>query len=744
MSRQESGMRTCASCGAPLVPGGRFCEQCGAPTTSQPAESRPAAALTAQAPAAGTSPSAGAGRRRRRGRRAGLIIAVVVCLLAGSVGGFLLLSRDDEPVSVTSPGGFEVRGPAAAFPGDDPRLTVNEREDTFLDAFGLDAERRVLSVTADDQPQRPVEIVLPYDPATVPEGSVPAVFYFDEDAALWLPIETEADPAGGRLIGTAEHFTEFAAGLLDGVLDAAETVVNTAATGVDWLGYQVAGVTGARAQEPSCAQPPGWVTGVQTTYDPGFRLSAALFACAEAVAGNPDRMRLRIAVNRAYGFALTTDPPAASVVVASTPQLSGNLGGTFSRRFRDEDGTVIAPGTATVVMEFDRPAADVQRLVIDGRMTAKSTLIDALMFALDVGSIFADGNPTEKVEAFECAVALIEGTADISSQSVFLGTWSKVVDDCLGPAAAGLGESALRKVGAGVSVGLSMGQVGQSFLDRERDLLSGVRIQVGVTTPGSFAGRWAGPVPQPNVRPYSTVVDVTDSGGRLSATVSYPELSCSGLWTQVSRSPERAELGETITINTSALCVPTNDIDLTLLDDGRLLVGYSAAPYPAFTAVLTRTGPPGSVSGGGGAPVDGPPAGAVYLSDVLVSSGGPGSSGQRIDPSASISGRTATHATGQWVGCSGSASSAEYDLGGRTRLTAWLGYRDFAEPGLVTEVGVYVDERLVSTLQVDLSGTGVDLDLPAGQRLRLAATLVGGTCGPHSEGYLAWGNGALS
>ena len=737
-----TGMRYCEHCGKPLVPAGRFCEHCGAPVAMTPPVAPPPVVPTAQTPVVPpTPPPTGHARPRRR---MALAIALVVCLVAAATGGFLFLTREDGPVSVTLPGGFEVRGPGEAFPGDDPELALTEREDGFLDAFGLDSERRVLSVTADEQPEGPVEIVVPYDPETVAEGAVPAVFYFDEDADLWLPIETEADPEGGRLIGTAEHFTDFAAGLLDGFLDVAETVVNTAATGVDWLAYQVASATGARAQEPACGAPAPWVTGIRTTYDPGFRLSAALFACAEAVAGNPDRVRLRIAVNRAYGFALTSDPPAASIAVEPTAQLTGALGATFSKQFRAENGTVIAPGTATVLMEFDRPADDVQQLAVEGHMTAESTLIDALMLALEVGSIFAEGDPTEKVEAFECAVALIKGAGDISSKSVFLGTWSKVVDDCLGPAARGAGDAVLRRFAMGISVGLSMGQVGQSFLDRERDLLDGVHLLVGVAAPGSFAGRWEGPVPQPGVPGYSTVVNVTDSAGRLSANVSYPELECSGIWTQVTRAQATAELDETITVGAGPRCVASSDINLTLLSDGRLRVTYAATLYPPFDAVLTRTGASGPSSTGGGGPVADPPAGAVYLSDVLTASGGPGSSGDRIDAGATISGRSAAHATSQWVGCSGDAAWAEYDLSGQTRLTGWLGYRDFAEPGLTTQVSVYVDDMIVSMLEVDLSGIEVDLDLPPGQRLRLEATLVGGDCGMHSEGYLAWGNGALS
>ena len=734
-------MTFCEHCGRPLTAGTRFCENCGAPV----AAAQPEAASSPVTDGLTSSSPAGAPARRGR-RRWRLVAAAVACLLvAGVIGGYVLLDREpDRPVAVTAPGGFAVRGPAAAFPDGEPVLAVSQREDRFLAAFGLDKLRRVVSVTADGQPQRPVEVVLPYDPATVPEGAVPAVFYFDEDADLWLPVETEADPVAGQLIGTTDHFTDFAAGLLDGLLDVALTVTNRAATGVDWLAYQVADTTGARAEQPKCGPRPDWVTGLQTTHEPGFRLSAALFGCPEVVEGNPDRLRVRIAVNRAYGFELTADPPAARIDIEPTPDLTGALGNTFSARFRSEDGTVIAPGTATVLMEFDRPA-EARHLVIDAHMTAASTLIDALMLSLDVGSVFATGDPTEKVEAFECGVALIKGRGDIETREVMLGTWSKVVTDCLGPAASGLGEVALRKLGASISVALSMGQVGQSAMDRQRDLLNGVRLQVGVVPAGTpttagFSGRWEGPVPQPFSVPYSTVANLVDSAGVLSATVTYPGLDCSGRWTQVSRSAAQAELTETIAGDPSFACVPSVGIRLTLLGDGRLLVTYSSGQQESFDAVLTRTGPPESLAD----EVAAQPAGAVFLSDVLVASGGAGPSGNLVSSDASISGKVAAHTTSQWVGCDGTSAWAEYSLDGRTRLTGWLGYRDFAEPDLLAAVRVFVDDRLVTTLEVGLAGSDVDLELPSGQRLRMEASLVSGSCGAHSEGYLAWGNGALS
>ena len=527
----------------------------------------------------------------RRARR--LVWVVVPAVLIAGGGGWFFLLRDDGGPStrVTADGGYEVRGPDAAFPEGPPALEFRESDDAFVADLGVGESGRVLSVSAPGQPDRPVEVVIPYDPDAVPEGATPAVFYYAADAQLWLPIETEVDAEAGVLVGTTDHFTDFVGALVDGWLDKTETVVNGVATGVDWLAYQVASVTGARANEATCGEKPVWVTDVVTTFDSGFPLSAPLFACAETIRDRSDAVRVRIAVNRAYGFEITTTPPATRLEVEPSAELGSALGQAFSRIFPAQDGRVIAPGTSTVVAEFDRPSQ--RTLTVEGHMTPQTILVDAVMLALDVGSPFASGDLTEKVEAFECAVSAIRGVVDIHQADVFLGAWSSIVDDCLGPVSRELGTDVLGKVGIGISVGLSMGQFAQSAMDRERDLFNGATVRLTVepaaATEGSggFAGRWEGPVPQPGSPEYSTVVDLVDSGGRLSATVSYPGLGCSGSWSQVARSGAQAELDETITDDPGATCVPLVDIQLTLLADGRLLVRYQ----DSFDAVLSRSGP---------------------------------------------------------------------------------------------------------------------------------------------------------
>lgn len=532
----------------------------------------------------------------RRGRRI-LLAAILVAALAAAVGVFLLMRGSEvgdsgARITVTAPGGFELRAPETAFPdGDVPSLDVGEREDAFLDAFAADDEPRVLSIDSEQQPAEAVEVVLPYQPDSLPAGTTPAIFYFDEYSSLWLPIDTQADPDGGLLIGTTEHFTDF----FSGVLEAIEDGVDAVATGVDWLAYQVAGVTGARVTKPDCDDDdlPDWVGGVQTTHQEGFPLSAGLFACAEAVPGRPDAVALRVAVNRAYGFRLAMDPVATSMSLEPSADLPAVLGSAFTRQFPDQDGTILAPGGSTVLIEFDRPE-DSPAITVRGSMTAETALIDALMFTFDVGKSFASADKIKSsVEAFECAVDDLQAAGDINSGEVFVGTWTSMLKDCLepilGPLASAEGKKALSRVGAGITVGLSLGQLAQSFLDRERDLLDGVAVTVAVRPAGVgtvFAGRWTGPVDQPGSRPYSTVVDIADDGGPLSGVVAYPELGCSGTWTQVSREGGTATMLEQITDDPQSSCVREVDIHLTLLADGRLRVGY----WDSFEAVLTRTG----------------------------------------------------------------------------------------------------------------------------------------------------------
>jgi pimeloyl-ACP methyl ester carboxylesterase len=103
---------------------------------------------------------------------------------------------------------------------------------------------------------------------------------------------------------------------------------------------------------------------------------------------------------------------------------------------------------------------------------------------------------------------------------------------------------------------------------------------------GVLAGTWTGPVPQPNSRPYTAIVRLRENSGTLSASVSYPELRCSGNWRQISRSASVVSLHEHITSNVEGGCVEDVGISLTLDRDDRLVVTY-LDPFE-FTATLTR------------------------------------------------------------------------------------------------------------------------------------------------------------
>jgi hypothetical protein len=137
------------------------------------------------------------------------------------------------------------------------------------------------------------------------------------------------------------------------------------------------------------------------------------------------------------------------------------------------------------------------------------------------------------------------------------------------------------------------------------------------------------------------------------------------------------------------------------------------------------------------------PGGSVSLSDRLIESGGVGDSGRAID--ADVSGLRAKAATTQWVGCDGEPAWADFGVRGETRFTATLDKRDFTGVDLTFTVRVRADGVVLRSIRVANAGVPIDIGLPRGTSvIRLEAEVLSGTCGAAPDGYLYWGDGALS
>jgi pimeloyl-ACP methyl ester carboxylesterase len=83
----------------------------------------------------------------------------------------------------------------------------------------------------------------------------------------------------------------------------------------------------------------------------------------------------------------------------------------------------------------------------------------------------------------------------------------------------------------------------------------------------TLSGRWEGPVYGAQ-RGYDLVLDLSHRNGTLSGVVDYPQLTCSGTWTQTDRTGTLARFEERIDKDLSNRCVKRVDVTLTRTDDG--------------------------------------------------------------------------------------------------------------------------------------------------------------------------------
>ena len=116
--------------------------------------------------------------------------------------------------------------------------------------------------------------------------------------------------------------------------------------------------------------------------------------------------------------------------------------------------------------------------------------------------------------------------------------------------------------------------------------LDGYAISLRRGTPGSVAspgllpigdisgllGSWTGPITG-DQEGYDIVLDLRDEGGKLSGRVSYPQLGCSGTWTETERTDTVISFDENIDTDPNKTCIkdPTTRITRTA---GGLLPAY--------------------------------------------------------------------------------------------------------------------------------------------------------------------------
>lgn len=228
---------------------------------------------------------------------------------------------------VVTDDGLELRHPDGAVllvgPGDLPaghmvELAPAARDEVPEELGDLQPDGTYWSVESTVEPVRPVELIIPYDPAALTDGARPLVASYDELSGRWIPVETHVDEAAGQLTGLLPSFS-WKTWIMDRVAE-----VPGAAS---WLEYTLWKGLGNRADRPDCsANPrPDWVVQVVTNQDP----NAQLFAC---VVSEGEGFGLNVVNNRGYPVALEFDRPftdaRSSMLDAGLAGLAAHLAAT--------------------------------------------------------------------------------------------------------------------------------------------------------------------------------------------------------------------------------------------------------------------------------------------------------------------------------------------------------------------------------------------------------------------------------
>lgn len=162
--------------------------------------------------------------------------------------------------------------------------------------------------------------------------------------------------------------------------------------------------------------------------------------------------------------------------------------------------------------------------------------------------------------------------------------------------------------------------------------------------------------------------------------------------------------------------------------------------HPGAHSVETTTAPSAPTE----EPASGTPTGTPLYAR-LSSSSAVGNTGQAL--TATIAGTTYRSATGVWIGCEGTASTAVYRLAGEfSKLTGVLGLQPHTPVGVRVRVAFVVDgeTKLTATLSRDDRPQNVAIALPGARSITVTAVATAGECAPAASPYGAIGAASLT
>jgi NPCBM/NEW2 domain len=243
--------------------------------------------------------------------------------------------------TLNHPAGATLSVPAGALPAGTVVSLTKGKAATMSQLGALQRDGVSWDIAASiEPPSLPVTLVLPYEPAAVPEGTRPLVTTYDELSGWWVPVRTNAVPETGRLIAELPGFS-----LKTWILDRVPDPAKSAEVTESWLEYQGRALLQPRAGRPQCTgrKVPSWVKQIVISPDPGVA------ACVRADGAG---FAIEAANTRAYPVTLDLDVPFAK---ARASTLDATVDGLMARL----PGGVLLLPTGTSAVSYDPPPAPV-------------------------------------------------------------------------------------------------------------------------------------------------------------------------------------------------------------------------------------------------------------------------------------------------------------------------------------------------------------------------------------------------
>ncbi|WP_458782298.1 hypothetical protein [Arthrobacter sp. D3-16] len=507
-------------------------------------------------------------------------------------------SSQQEGASQQSGTNSSVEGFSVGFPDrNDLRASATEVDvDTDMkDALPSDIQvSEVVDLELKDSafPDTGADLVFDLD-APVPDTETAVIAHWNDELDEWDPVETSLSEDRTQLSAHVRHFSKY------GVLELGESAFNL-----------VGRALGNLTTPPSCyGEEPSWSETIFTDDQNG-----PVLWCVGREIGGSDILEVKVVMNRpVVGVVktaitpmevksdvlgnVTANLPAQILGAVTTLSVSGKNNylvqphGQYKFLFKKDELYAHWRDDSTIpLIEVGSSAGGaVAGLVYE---VARETMGEKFAYAFTEAAIVeclqGAQNQLEKVDvsAFAAATTCLSASVDVverlakdaslklsldplskDQKKKFVKLGKNIRHYLKALTVVKLGMSA---TGFGLDQTLDPGATRLMFFPTDvKSALADLQFRVlaDVGPDEGLIGTWRGPV-YGSQDGYDLVLTVTASGGKLAGTVDYPQLKCSGTWTEKKREPGSITFREVITTDVQRRCVRELDAVLTRTESG--------------------------------------------------------------------------------------------------------------------------------------------------------------------------------